>query len=397
MFPSRILLVEPTTFIHTPHHIQAALHSTGFENARFTLLTATRNELYRERLRTLAAEHANLSLRLLDNSHLPNGKRLATLRQHHFTLKAAETLLAEESFDLVAYLMADHILPFFSHPLADRFFPAHRAAGGISGLLFNHNGLRPAEGQRWKQTLKAALERQILSRAVRGGWFRRLAFFDHRCTGEARRKIDPTLFVDGVDPIELQTVDQTEARRRLNLPVDGRVALMFGAISGRKAIDETLDILSREAAPQGPRITLLIGGPVDPPVRPRLEAALARARERFDIVFHDGFVPDCDLPLFFASADFVVCAYRNFLASSGTLLHAAAFGKPAMVSAGGVMEDAVARFGCGEVVRFSDPSHFAERFFALARADGQALEAYRQGARHYAETMDARRYMAQFL
>jgi trehalose-6-phosphate synthase len=61
------------------------------------------------------------------------------------------------------------------------------------------------------------------------------------------------------------------------------------------------------------------------------------------------------------------------------------------------MEDAVEKYGFGAVVRLDDPAGFAASVRALLNMDANERKRAAEGALNYAQSMDARRYMSQFL
>ena len=79
------------------------------------------------------------------------------------------------------------------------------------------------------------------------------------------------------------------------------------------------------------------------------------------------------------------------------LLHSAIYGKPAIVSPGGAMEDAVRRYQFGEVVQLNDTAVFACAISKTANLTAEERVQLASRARKYGEVMDARRFMSQFL
>jgi glycosyltransferase involved in cell wall biosynthesis len=389
----RILLVEPIFHVHSLVQFRAALRSEGFEDAHFTLLVGGIAERDRERVSNFERDEERVELRELPGRAKPLLGRLECWKAWGKAVFATEEILRRESFDFFAYLMFDNALPCFAWPGAQLRLRAHFAAG-VRGLIFRDNGFRPGATPSFKEKLRAAIDRLIFDRAVRSGAIRKLAFYDHHCADLARDCYGDVCGY-GVDPVEAQPRDPGSARRKLNLPADAFVALMFGVISARKGVVETLHILAREKI-AGTRFVVLLAGPVEPDLRPALEIAVEEARHRFPVIWFDSFVPDADMPDYFAAADCIICAYKGFNASSSVLVHGASHGKPAIVSRGGVMHDAVSRFKFGEAVSLEDPAGFAAALHLLMNLPDSERKQLREGALEYARSMDARRYMSQF-
>lgn len=388
----RILLVEPFLHVHSFTHYRAAAVSEGFESAQIVVLTSTVNEAHRAQAEQFAREHGRFEFRWLETRTAQIRGRLHGWQLYRRAMLEAEALLRAEAFDRVAYVMADLTLPFLGLPLFRSQFAAHRRLG-VSGILFRDQGLRPSS-RTVKARLLAGLDRFLLGCAARSGAFHRLTFFDHLCADRARGRWG-ALFGPGVDPMELKTADPAEARRKFALAPQDTVLLLFGAMSDRKGVAESLAGICA-AGLDAERTVVVLAGPVEPSYRPVYDGAIEAASQRLRILRHDRFVDEADIPFYFAAADVVLCVYKNFNASSGVLLHAASMGKAVLVCKNGVMEDAVARFGFGRAVDAGDTAGIAGALKDLLGLPQAARAEVAAGARRYAESMDARRYLAQF-
>lgn len=389
----RVLLVDPIFYVHSIVHYRSALDSTGYAAARFTIVTTVENQTEAKRLTEFCRSQPRIDLRM-ETRRRPVMTRLHCWIHTARVMRDVEEILKRESYHLVTYLLVDFVLPFVALPILRSRFPRHFSAG-IRGIAFRNHGLRTSAKVSLKARLSERLDLFILRRAIRGGAVRKLAFLDHASADRAVALFGKEACGYGVDPVEILPRDGAMARRKLGLSPDVFVALMFGAISARKGVLETLEILRRAELPRP--LHIVIAGPVNPALRDALETAVRETNPIHPVTLHDCFVSDEDLPDYFAAADCVICAYKDFAASSGVLLHAASFGKLALVSPGGVMEDAIARHGFGEVVRLEDPAGFIaslRRLMTLATDERARLS---EGAINYARSMDARRYMSQFL
>jgi glycosyltransferase involved in cell wall biosynthesis len=392
----RVLLVEPVFHVHALAYIEAALASVGFENARIVVATCITDPKHRERMAAFAAKHPRLELRLLDGHYETLTNRLANWRAHRGAMKQVEAMLRREQFDLVIYMMMDCILPFVAFSIFRRKYRAHWAAR-ISGLVFRDNGLRPPTPPTFKARLRASFDRFVLDRAVHSPAVRKLAFLDPWCAARALERWPGTPCRAGVDAIKLRepVPDSAAARALLGVPEGAFAVLLFGSFSDRKGIVPTLEIL-RDTTLLRP-LCVLLGGPVEPVLRGRFDTALNALKSRHTVRHYDGFVPDAELPDYFAAADTVICAYKDFTGSSGVLLHAASFGKPALVSPGGVMADAIERHRFGEIVHLEDPTTFNIALTKLSTLNKNERTALRERALSYARLNDSRRYLSQFL
>jgi|GEM_PF-2110406 len=389
--PLRILLVEPFFFFHSGEYLRAALTSHGYENARFTVLAGASDASAHERALHAAAPFPNLDLRVFEEHPSSRDTTPKSWMASGRALRLAEQTLKEESFDLLAYMHADFILPWFALPGAKRRFPGHFRMK-IRGILFRDQGFRE-RAMPWGKKLAFQLEHAVFRRAIRSGAFERLAFLDPWSAEKARAEFGPICGY-GVDPVDITPMDTAEARRMLGIPEDAYVALIFGGLSQRKGIFETLAALAR-APGDLDRVVLVIAGPVDPPIREALEAAIEQTRKRCRVLYHEGFI-STKTAAYFSSADCVICTYLNFYVSSNVLIHAAKCGKPLLVSTHGVMKDVIDKYRIGEAINPRDPAGFMAAFERLMRLSREERDALRLRAEAYAQTMDSRKFMAQF-
>ena len=388
----RILLVDPFLHVHSHTQFKAAAVSTGFEQAEIVIVTSTVNPAHREQVERFAQSHPRVRLHWLETKVESITGRLHGWQMYRLAMREVEALLRTEPFDRVIYIMADLALPFLALPFFRREFAEHRRQR-ICGILFRDQGLRTfASGI--KARAIAFLDRFLLGSAVRAGGIRRLTFLDHLCADRARARWGE-MFGPGVDPMEIKNASPAEARQKFGIAPTDKVLLLFGAKSDRKGIVETLAHLCAARLPRESTL-LVLAGPVDVTYRPAYEAAVAAASQHYRILRHETFVAEEDVPFYFAAADLVLCLYKNFNASSGVLLHAASIGKPVLVCTNGVMHDAVARFQFGEAVDTHDAPAAVAAIHRLLTLSDEGKAALAANALRYAESMDERRYLAQF-
>jgi glycosyltransferase involved in cell wall biosynthesis len=111
---------------------------------------------------------------------------------------------------------------------------------------------------------------------------------------------------------------------------------------------------------------------------PRMDIAPLRASAPADVRFVPRFIPDRELPAYFARADLVVLPYRE-IDQSGALFTALAFGKPLLLSdAGGFPE--LAATGAARTVPAGDAAALRESLLELL-GDPAALASMAERAR----------------
>jgi glycosyltransferase involved in cell wall biosynthesis len=121
--------------------------------------------------------------------------------------------------------------------------------------------------------------------------------------------------------------DPAGLRRRLELPEQGRVLLLFGRLGAYKGIPALLEALGTGSARD---LHLLIAGKEVDPVEPAL--ATLPADRRHAVTWRPGFVPEAEVPAMFAAADAIVLPYTSILTSGGVLL-ALSLARPVIVPA----------------------------------------------------------------
>jgi glycosyltransferase involved in cell wall biosynthesis len=390
----KVLLADPVMVSHSLLYYEAALASAGFEETQFTVATTIVHQEDRQRALEFCRSRPRLKLHALEVDPGPCITRWQCWRGFRRAMAATEQILRKEPFDLVAYVAMDVLLVFFALPFFRRTIPAHFQAG-VAGTLFRDNGLRPPIGTSVKARLRSRIDLWILRRALHSGGLRRAAFLDHYCADRAKETLNSDICAYGVDPVFPEPCDPVAARAQFGLEPGDFAILLFGLLSDRKGILESLAMLRNSPLPKE-KTVLIVAGPSGADVRQRLEEELAATGRHYRLIRHDRFIQRGEMPPYFAAADCLICVYKEFSGSSSVLLHGATYGKPAVVSPGGVMEDAVRRHNFGEVAGVNDPAAFSAAICRLANMPAPERQALAERARRYGASMDARRYMSQF-
>ncbi|MBL8227496.1 MAG: glycosyltransferase [Bryobacterales bacterium] len=125
----------------------------------------------------------------------------------------------------------------------------------------------------------------------------------------------------------------SEARHKLQLPLEGRVYLHFGKLRRYKGTEELLEAWPAHHAQHPADVLLIVGEPLDEAYSRELEA---KASTGVRMIARR--IPDADIPVYFAAADVAVLPFRNIL-TSGSLLLAMSFGKPVIAPRLEVLEE----------------------------------------------------------
>lgn len=133
-----------------------------------------------------------------------------------------------------------------------------------------------------------------------------------------------------------ETVDASEARQKLKLPKDQKLVLFFGFIRAYKGLDLLLQAFAREEIRNMP-VKLLVAGECydDAAKYHQMVNSLGIAEQ---LIWHNHFIPNDQVRLYFSAADLVVQPYKS-ATQSGVTQVAYHFDKPMVVSnVGGLPE-----------------------------------------------------------
>jgi len=190
-------------------------------------------------------------------------------------------------------------------------FDVHLATANAPLVMTAHN-LVPHDRQDSRQA------RTVYRNLYRGA----AGVISHTKSGAATLERDYGVSADKIDVIPhgdllsaLPPLPSREvARQQLGLPDDQRVALVFGAIMGYKAIPELIT-LWKQAAPDA-RL-LIVGKAIEEQALAEINVA---AEGRSDIRVEEGFLSDEDLVAHLAASDVAVFNYRKIFASGAATL-----------------------------------------------------------------------------
>ncbi len=178
----------------------------------------------------------------------------------------------------------------------------------------------------------------------------------------------------------LSAAERTATRRRLSLPVDGRLVVSLSRLVPRKGMD-TLIRAAAELAPSRPDLTVAIGGGGRD--QDRLERLVRSTGAPVRLL---GRVPHDDLPGLYGCADLFAMLCRNRwggLEQEGfgiVFLEAAAAGVPQVAGESGGAGEAVVHGETGLVVaRPGDPGAVALALAELLDDPGRRAQMARQG------------------
>jgi D-inositol-3-phosphate glycosyltransferase len=182
--------------------------------------------------------------------------------------------------------------------------------------------------------------------------------------------------------------DQAAARAQLGMPVDAKVILFFGQIKEVKGLDLLLEAMP-EIRRRHPEAVLLIAGKPWKSDFSHYMEQIERLDLRERCITHIRYIPDEDVPLYYAAADLVTLPYRRIY-QSGVVLMAMSYAKAVVVSDLPGMTEIVTDGATGYVFRQGAPSDLANKL-ATALDDHEALQRVAEnGFRYVRENFDWR-------
>jgi len=194
----------------------------------------------------------------------------------------------------------------------------------------------------------------------------------------------------GIDFDHFSMGDPNFARQKWQIPENTIVLLTVNKLIPRKNIDVFIKVVSR-LRDQGKSVKGIIAG--DGPARPQLEALVQKADVRNEIVFA-GYVPDEELPHYYAGADAYLFLEQN-VPFGMTVLEAAAAGTPAVTPRGGATTETVIHKKTGFLV--NDTLSVSEIVkYILAIVQGEQIKRQMQSrAKEHARKYTWQRYAQQ--
>jgi glycosyltransferase involved in cell wall biosynthesis len=219
---------------------------------------------------------------------------------------------------------------------------------GLKVVFIIHNVL-PHEPAPWDRRLARAVLGQAASFIAQapGERDRLLALLP-----KARVQLCP---MPAFEELAGQRLPRAEARQRLGLPEEGLVLLFFGIVRPYKGLKHLIDAVAilRDS---GQQATLLVAGEIWAG-KAKYQRQISSLGLTDRVVLDDRYIPNEELPVFFAAADVFVAPYVSGT-QSASLRTAMAFGLPIVVT-DAIAGDLPAGAPGVQVVSAGDPAALA--------------------------------------
>jgi len=156
---------------------------------------------------------------------------------------------------------------------------------------------------------------------------------------ELKNRLLPFVKADKIQVLSLaieqkKIVSQKQAQKKLGIPQNKFVIMVFGFINGYKGIDWLIDTFKQYKQKD---IVLLIAGGKNPYLAQdkhyqRFYNSIIKSIGKDNRIVHTGFVPDKDVATCFSACDLAVLPYEVFMSASGPFSLALSYKKPIILS-----------------------------------------------------------------
>jgi glycosyltransferase involved in cell wall biosynthesis len=216
----------------------------------------------------------------------------------------------------------------------------------------------------WQDRLQQWREKLLLSRVLQHPQLQTLFCLDPFVVQHIDQFHSSVNFVPLPDPVPLTTVSETQVislRERLGIDPDKQVFILFGALTGRKGIDQLLEAVAMLPPELSQKFCLVLAGQANPQEQSRMATHISDICQAspVQIITNYEFIPEPEVQTYFQLADVVLAPYQRHVGMSGILLLAAAAQKPVLSSDYGLMGEMVQRYSLGLTVDSTIPAEIA--------------------------------------
>ena len=187
----------------------------------------------------------------------------------------------------------------------------------------------------------------------------------------------------GIDRIDSKPIVRDEARAHLDLPPGSKHFLSFGVNHPRKNFEVIF-----QAVQDLPRdFKLIFAGKIVPEDAPINDPV--RFAQKYgwmgNTIIADKFIPDGEMPYYFAAADAIILSYRkDFIGASGVLSHSSTFQLPVIASDIGQLGEFVKEYKLGLTFTPEDASSLREAILSFLKLDEEARQTLKRNLAEFA-------------
>jgi glycosyltransferase involved in cell wall biosynthesis len=264
-------------------------------------------------------------------------------------------------------LKSDHCLILYFDPYQIPLIVAERSPCPISGIYFrptfhyqNFTQSRLTRRDRIQQVREKLLLRQVFRNPQLKTLFS-LDPFAVKYLKKIKKQVQISSLPDPIVETFVSPIQVLQLRERLGIQENRKIALLFGALNGRKGIYEILDALMDLPSQVHSSLCLVLAGQVNLKDYERLTAKIVEIHSicTVQIISQFKFLVESEVPIYFKMADIILAPYQHHVGMSGILLQAASAGKPVLSSNFGLMGEMVKKYCLGLAIDSSKTSEIA--------------------------------------
>jgi glycosyltransferase involved in cell wall biosynthesis len=256
-----------------------------------------------------------------------------------------------------------------------------RAPCSVAGIYFRptfHYNQFSTYTPTWKDTFRRWRQKTLLRLALHSGQLNVLFSLDPfapKYIAELGSSVDVFHLADPVQCQEIKPLQSDRLRTQLGVEPHRQIFLLFGKLDPRKGTHQLLEAIRQLPAELGQTLCLLLVGEIPSPGKARLKQLVSEVSltSPVQILLHDEFVSESEVPIYFQLADVVLAPYQRHVGMSGILLQAAAAQKPVIASNYGLMGELVKRYKLGLPIDAEQPRAIANAMMQCLRPSGETV------------------------
>jgi len=311
--------------------------------ANITFMMPTQAE--RDHLKRLTAQSSPDDIRFSDL--LRTSYDFDPRNRHKTVLDLFNRYAAQIGADINLHTYIDDELPLI---VSGAPLPPFTAALHLMPVF--HHAARFGTGTAAYDLSAAVQQKFAVARVLRNPNLKRLLYIDPYVVDALRGFEHGEKAVFLPEPVIMETPSPgavTALRHQLGIEPPRKVLLVFGSVNKRKGIDTLVEALLRLPSRAAQAVCLVVAGKIDPDYRAIIDTLVQTLTTHtpVQIIRHDHYIADADIPAFFHMADVCCALYRRHWGPSNFVLLAAAAARPILSTSQGLMGYLVREHGLG--------------------------------------------------
>jgi glycosyltransferase involved in cell wall biosynthesis len=364
----RLMLFDLSINGHHPVYIQHLIHWWGQLELPFAIdiVVSSKFAQYHADVANLTTKYRHCPIRLIaiseqEESEL-RSRKLGAINRMNRSFQEWHLLCC-----YAEKLKSDHCLILYFDPYQLSIIFSEKSPCPISGIYFRptlHYQDFVQCQMTWRDRIQQIKEKLLLRQVLRNPQLKTLFCLDPfavKYIQQSQKRVKIYSLPDPVVETSVSSFQILMLREKLCIEKDRKICLLFGALTSRKGIYETLDALLDLPDKVHQNLCIVLAGQANSQEQNRLIAKIAEvtASCSVQIIKNFEFIMESEVPIYFQMADIVLAPYQRHVGMSGILLQAAVAGKPVLSSSFGLMGEMVRKYCLGLAIDSSKPSEIA--------------------------------------